>query len=193
MKWYNKNMERRTKIIIIVVVGVFLIAGVAGWWYWNQQSIEQIDQQYDEEATGLPRDVVGQSGEPQVSETGPQQFSAEVVARLFAERFGSFTNVDNFAGISLVESYITPSFGQWYNSNYRSQLQERYPGPEYGGETVKVLGVDMLSEEDVQAVASVRTQRTVSTSVSEDVRYQTLRLDMIKTGDAWLVDGAFWE
>lgn len=187
-------MERRTKIIIIVVVGVLLIVGVAGWWYWNQQSTEQIDQQNNEESSGLPRDVVvGQGDEPQVSVTGPQQFSAEVVARLFAERFGSFTNVDNFAGISLVESYITSSFGQWYNSNYLSQLQERYPGPEYGGETVKVLGVDVLSESENEAIARVRTQRTVRTSTTEDVRYQTLRLDMIKTGDAWLVDGAFWE
>ena len=195
MKWYNIYMERRKKIIIILVIlGVFLLAGVAGWWYWSQMSTETTDPSVLQQPDGLPRDGANGLGEELIISTSePQQFSVEVVARLFAERFGSFTNVDNFAGITLVEGHITPSFAQWYTNNYRTQLRDRYPGPEYAGETVKVLGIDTISESESNAVVNVRTQRTVRTNTSEDIRYQTLRLDMVKTGDAWLVDGAFWE
>lgn len=184
-------MQRRTKILIIVVAGILLFAIGAGWYWYNSEG-ESID--FFNPLTRQPVEIeepVVTDNTP-VSTPEPEQFSPAVVARLFTERFGTFSNEDDFAGIELVRPYMTSTFTTWFDTGYKSQLREKYAEVDYAGETVKVLGVQMESESNERAVANVRTQRTVRTTSGDLVTYQTLQLEMIKNGGLWLVDGAYW-
>jgi hypothetical protein len=187
-------MENRKKIIaIVIVIGILLFAVGAGWyWFGSDNGPVKFFSQPD-----IPDEMNNEDTSPvnvvPIEQSQPQQFSATVVARLFTERFGTFSNEDDFAGVELVRPYITDSFANWFDSGYRQKLRESYPTGNYMGETVKVLDVTMESENSNQAIALVRAQRTIRTNGNDKVSYQTLRLEMVKDGGVWLIDGAYWE
>lgn len=185
-------MQRKTKIIIAVIVLVLLLAGVAGYWYYGGDTAQlkndlnigfQEPDQTTIDIVELPEGI---------APVQPSNFGPEVLARLFTERFGTFTNIDNFEGIDIVQGYMTPSFENWFNTGYKQQLQERYPESGYAGETVKVLDVTIDERTENSASAIVRTQRVVTVNNEQRTNYQILHLEMIKTGDSWLVDSAYW-
>lgn len=187
-------MQNRTKILIViaVVIAGLLFAIGAGQYltgdngqtisFFSSTPVETDDSEAIDSAPVATLEI-----------SEPQQFSAAVVARLFTERFGTFSNQDDFAGIELVRPYITPSFSRWFDTGYKDQLAEKYSSTDYAGETVKVLDVIMESETNNSAVAAVRTQRTIRTQDGDKTSYQTLRLDMQKSEGVWLIDGAYWQ
>lgn len=191
-------MERRRLIIILVIIGLLLAVSAGVWWLLQRDDVVPVSTTPVTPTTVDPlpanTDVTVDQRTPVTSVADLNQSSAVRTARLFTERFATFSTTDNFAGIEQVRGLMTNSFERWFSTGYIDSLNERYPDTSvYAGETAKVIGVEVVSSDDNKADILIRAQRTRSTAENSVVTYQDLRLELLKVSDAWLVDGAYWQ
>lgn len=122
--------------------------------------------------------------------------SVAVVAKNFAEIYGSYSNQSNYSNLEAV----LPLLASRYRAEIADALQNfrasYKPSEIYEGTTTVVLSSATESLNDVAGMATVlvKTQRKISqgTQASYTVKYQDIRLDLIKEGGNWLVDNAKW-
>lgn len=134
----------------------------------------------------MPPEITGPV-EPQPERTG-----AAVAARVWAERFASWSNEDGFSNLRLLASQSTPTV-QDFLVTYRQQMQQRYPLEQgYHGVTGRALSpvVDSLAGDSAQV--SVAMQLAESTSTVPTVYNRTLELRLVRSGEGWLVDFVKW-
>lgn len=119
-----------------------------------------------------------------------------ILGKNFAQIYGSYSNQSNYSNIEsalpLASSKYRAELQQTLN-NFRASYQ---PGAKYEGITTVAMS-DMLENLDLKSgIASivVKTQRKISTGTQTNytIRYQDIRLEIVKEGDAWLVNSAKW-
>lgn len=185
-------MTRTKKILILVLIVAIL---VVLWWWWTQKTGNEISVLDSGSNTQtLPTDnALSDNATTETPSNSPM--SAEVVAHTFTERFGSFVNTDDFNGINLAQSLMTPQFADWALTGRKNDLREMYPRDMYGAEITKVLSTELVSDNSGvnDKVVNVRTQRTKTKSDATTVVYQTLKLELTLVEQQWLVNGAYWQ
>lgn len=125
----------------------------------------------------------------------PDRTGAVVAARVWAERFASWSNEDGFTNLQQLGSQSTAQV-QSFLATYRQQLQQRYPVADgYRGVTGRALSpkLDAFDAGAGTAQVSVAMQLAESTSTSPTVYNRTLDLRLLRSGEAWLVDYVKWE
>jgi hypothetical protein len=119
--------------------------------------------------------------------------SFEVNARIFAERFGSFSSESNFGNITDIQTIITPELAQRLNSLIASSANEITE--QYYGVSTRVLVVEVLEQNETTARLKITTQRTEATGNVNNVstRIQDLNLTMQLSGNNWLIADYAWQ
>ena len=188
------NIDRRKLIIIIVIVAIaLLVVIVGGWLFWRQGA----NPAGPDNTTAPPVNSLPVNKPVPLPVLTPEEERHESVvrlARLFAERFGTFSNQSRYEGIGDILPITTDSFRRWINETYLPELKQQGAGETYAGQTTKVMSVivDNISDNDSQVSVSVQRATTDESGVVK-TEYPTLKLTLVKENDVWLIDGAIWD
>ncbi|KKU49180.1 hypothetical protein A3E96_00060 [Candidatus Uhrbacteria bacterium RIFCSPHIGHO2_12_FULL_46_13] len=188
------NIDRRKIIITAVVVILLLIAIVGGWWYWRS-SVSPISgpaTQPPPLANSLP--PIKPTSVPVRTPDEERQETVSRLVRLFAERFGTFSNQSRYEGINDLMAVTTDSFQRWLQEKYLPEIKQKNINTTYAGQTTRVMSVtvDEITDEGGQATA--RVQQVITVAAGEDeVRYPILKVTVVRQDSMWLVDSAYWE
>ncbi len=133
---------------------------------------------------------------PVVTAEQQEQASAETVAQVFTERYGSYSSESEAANLEDVLPLTTAS----YQSQLRSQIARLQSAPlpsEYYGVTTKIISITVTGADTNAGVAlfDLVTQREEAKGSpgNTSVRYQTISVVVKQEGDSWLVDSAAWK
>lgn len=189
------DSRRKKQLLIAVAILVVLAVLLFGvWWFWNRTAAPSVPTPpapTGEPTTLPPTTDTPLPATPSLS-TGDQ--NAVRLARLFAERFGTFTSQSDFEGVRELAPLATASFATWIESQYVSDLRTKYPAGTYAGQTTTAMGTTVRSSSETAAEIEVRTQREATTEQSAPVvTNPVLVVSLVKQGDAWFVDAAKWE
>jgi len=187
----------RQRIFIVISVIVALILVILLWYLFvpseTKEQVGQIfksDKEVTEEAgsAGLTT-----GGEPlQIPEVlTPPKFSQEVyvkqVARLFVERFASYSNQNDNQHIDDALALATKKMAKWLKT------QKVETSLEYQGVSTKVIASSVEEISDNEAVVVVSTQQQVKKGNTVEVKQRSGRVELIKIVEDWKVNGFFWD
>ena len=192
----NNQKKKLFYIAIIILLIVLILFGI--WWYLSGKAVPSANTEkpvVNNNQQTLPNNQVPPNPNPVVlPPANDNERGALSVARLFAERFGTFTSQSNFEGIRELTQKSTETMSSWLLNNYIPELRNKYPADKYAGQTTNILSAQIISINENQAEASVRTQQSLKIGTDAPVvKSPTLRLKLIKEGETWLVDNARWE
>jgi hypothetical protein len=125
----------------------------------------------------------------------PEMVSAATFARIFVERFGSYSSESDFANVDDILALATPRFQAELESlveTYREQLEDQEG---YTGISTLFIGYKTLSETETSATLLVTTQREESVGNPDNttLRYQDVEVALVRNGDSWLIDDVTWK
>ncbi len=181
-------MERKQKIEIgIALIIILALAGLLAWIFYAGDDIDLAPSAGNQDQVIIDGQVV-----PSLDYSLYPQ-SAQTIARVFAERFGSFSNKADYENVDSVMSIAT--------SALQAKLFEVVEGvsndanDSYYGISTHVLSVNLMSGDEVSEVYEVLTQReeSIDSPSNTTIRYQTMTLTLVKEGESWLVDNFVWE
>jgi hypothetical protein len=191
------DYNRKQKLFYLLVGALILALIIFGvWWWLSGRPNTNITNQPIGNPAGdqnSPGNQVAPGGST-VSSAPIGQRNALSLARLFTERFGTFSSQGQFEGIRELEQVSTPTMSEWLTNQYIPQLRSKYPADKYVGQTTNILSAQLTNQSDSQAEARIRTQQLLTVgSAAPTVTSPILILKLTKSGEVWLVDNARWE
>jgi hypothetical protein len=121
---------------------------------------------------------------PQIA---PEDNYIRQIARLFVERFGSYSNQNNNQHIDSVIPLVTNSMARWI----RTQTVEQ--NGDYEGVTTKVIVNTIEDLSDTQALVHIEVQELIETRTTRETNYRTGEVTLVFEQGDWKVSGLFWE
>lgn len=120
------------------------------------------------------------------SDVDPDELLAKQVARIFVERFTTYSNQNDNAHIADALELSTESMQQWIKTQTLNNSNE------YQGVTTRVLSNSVTSIDDVNAVIEIAAQQEQRSATESVIVQKTGRVELTKIGETWLVQGLFW-
>lgn len=116
------------------------------------------------------------------------------LSRIFVERYGSYSNRNNFENITSLEPFMTQRF-QTESLKYIAEHQPQGIPEEYYGISTYVISLKLTNYvEKESATAEIITQREESTSTQDrKVTTQTVVVQLQNVSGAWKVDSITWK
>jgi hypothetical protein len=194
-------MERRTKIILLVIVSVLIIMGIVlfllnigrpgaptpGAGTTNTNTTVGLGTTPGTPPAPTGTEVVPPPPPATVSDDTKLRTGAQNLSVLFAERLGSFSNQSGLTNITDLKSVSTAELYNYLTGTYKTTLMGTLPpADKYYGVTSKVVGTNIDSIDSSSATVTVTMQRTESGTVS-NVSTVTRVLTLTRSGDTWLV------
>jgi hypothetical protein len=189
-------------VILIVLVAVGLL--LAGYlWFKARGGQPVINENINQPVINQPVDNNTNINVPPVTNintnvpvvTDPNVLAeqrAKRLATLFAEKFGTYSSQGDFENFKELYDLMTPKMKNWAKSQVDNRFRLQDP---YAGVTTRALRAEIIkgkiTDDNIQII--IDTQREKSSGTTTNVVYEILRLEMVKSGSSWLVDGAYWE
>lgn len=192
-------MEKNKKIIILLV-GIVVSALIIGWIVWdiwgnkNDAQTPAAGVQV-KEATPVTTQPTTQTQIVTADKTEQQSMQAQVLAKVFAEKFGTFSNHDNYASLDSLKKMMTTSTAKWLEG-YLVDLKKKYGGEfaTYYGATTTAVNAKATDAAADKMTMLVDCQRKESMGVAPTIEYnQSLKLNLVKINNEWKIDGVFWQ
>lgn len=185
---------RRNLLVILLVLLALLIAFLL-WWFLRPKAAPVVVQP-------APNVIVAPTpAKPTISDVRQQEAqeerastaSVQTAAKIFAERYGSYSAEANFANLTDVLPLMTESFAE----KTETYVATAEPSTEYYAVTTHVVTITVDGQDDEAGTArvTVTTQREEAKGSVQNisVRYQDLVLTFLKENGAWLVASATWQ
>jgi len=181
-------MERKQKIEVLIAVLVLL--GLVVFLIWFLMRGEETVQEQPQEQTQIQEQYDEEDLRP--SDTSNQPDQPETIARVFVERFGSFSSESGYDNIEEVMVLATESVQirlEQLLTQARASESEAY----YGVSTT-VIGLSETAISESEVVFDVTTQRreSIDSPANTTVKYQDIELTLVASGDTWLVSDFSW-
>lgn len=189
-------MSKKTKIIILVVVGVIVIAGIISYFaYSNLFPKGKVSE------TAPVKTVPADSEKPLTvplplpTEAEKTASEAQAMVNAFVERFGTYTNESGYAGLVDLKLLMTASMADWLTKSYIPKLaKDHSPAGFFYSITAKAAAAKILEQKTSTMKVQVTTMRTETSGADKAGQFlQDILLDLVKTNGSWLVDGAYWQ
>jgi len=190
-------MQRRTKLIILIVIGLLLIIGIIVFVVLNGK--ESPAPKIDETAPVAKLEEVKKEEptliQPIETESENVAKSVKTVAVAFVERFGTFTNDSNFKSIRDLDAILTDSMSSWIDEVYLPKLEKEYaPNGFFYRITAKAPVVQVIENTETTAKVKVTAQREETRGTEAPRAFlQNIILDLVSVNNVWLVDAAYWQ
>lgn len=193
-------MSLRARIFIIISVFVLIILGISIFLVVRNKNKTTADE------TGSPVNTPGvNNGQPSnPASTGtpiPAGLPAKTaspleaekngvvqLAKVFVERYGTYSSDNNFQNIKEVESLVTRSL--W--SKISEPMNSKTTTQGFVGVTTKAISMDLASWSDSKATVEVKTTRTEERNGVMTTKYQNATAGLVKQNSFWLVDSFVW-
>lgn len=109
--------------------------------------------------------------------------SAKQTAKIFIERYGTYSTDNNSENIYAVQTIVSASL--WANI---SQRIDTPPSAMFVGVTTKVIAINVVEFSADKAKVDMSVQRTVTRGSSTEIISEKTSVRLVKTNDVWLVD-----
>jgi hypothetical protein len=199
-------MEKNRKIIAIAIIALAAIALIFFLiTLLHKGKDENVENPVGTSSTGelvdenlpTPGDRPIDPSRYDISKETPHKTDVEDISKLasfFAERLGSFSNQSDYGNISDLKMFMTDSMRTWADG-YIAKLKEENSSAEYYGisTTAVVPTVNSFDESAGEAEVTIATKRKEIKGITESSFDQDLKVSLVKDGDDWKVDGAYWE
>ena len=201
-------MQRRTKIIITVIILALL--ALAAWFWLSRKgspALATIVQQVQN--VGKPKGSLnvnsGYSANVNAAQPAPEpaappapQDSSAALKRLassVAERYGSYSTIGDFENQTDLLPIMSDAFAARTNAAVAALRAKPQPAAFFGVTSRAINAtVDALDEKAGTAVVTVNVQRRETDAAgTETVKYQNVRLTFTKENDAWKLDSVKWQ
>ena len=195
------------KIIIIVsIITVIIVGGlIAVYFYWAEGNLNtnEINLNTADENTNTSS---GENINTNTSEgietnqnintnTSVQDDKNKIreLARTFAERYGSYSNKNDFEHLANLLSWMTVTFKST-TENYIKTEKAKLTGEEdYFAVTSKVISIQVEVVNESGTLATVSLERTEKNEISNtDTYFQDLVLQFKKVNGLWKINSASW-
>jgi len=120
--------------------------------------------------------------------TNPDRAAIIFVAKVFTERFGSYSTADGYAGLLAATSYGTALI----NETIRKNVVTLKTLPGTRSSVTKALVTNIVNQAATTATVTVQAQRTETIGESRTETTPTLQLQLVKSGADWRVNSASW-
>jgi hypothetical protein len=186
-------MERR-RVILIASVAITVVVALLLWWFLIRPGEGPAQPGGTTPTTTTPGGELPQLTPIAPSTPQPAQTGAMVAARVWAERFASWSNEDGFTNFDPLADLSTLPV-QTFLVSYRADLARRYPlAGGYHGQTARALGPKLVDFSEAAGTAHVQVamQLAESTSSAPMISNRTIDLKLTQSAGAWLVDFVKW-
>ena len=180
-------MTRKSEIAIALLVILVLIAVLLFLFRKNESETANT-----EPKTTTTEVVTDTATETPTAPAPITHATATTVARIFVERFGSYSTDVDYANVTDVLPMVTDSL--------KTQLQDiaedarKTADDSYYGVSTNVIKITTDKTSDTATTLTVKTQReeAFGSPSNTTVRYQDIRVEFVKVGEDWLVDSFTW-
>lgn len=145
---------------------------------------------FDPNAIGTKPLIQAPAGTPVAPLTTAEVWknAARQMAKIFTERYGTFSSDNESANIRELEPLVTPNFWRALSG----KIKPAASGEFYGVTTVAAAS-DFIEYGETEAKISVTTQRTETKGAVVSEKNQKAEVTLIKSGEQWLVSGFEWK
>jgi hypothetical protein len=185
-------MSRRSKVLIGITAVVLIVMVVVLYLLWKGKRGEPTQPAEVIVSSQGAASTPGGETVPLSTITYTPFATAEATARSFAERWGSFSTESDYQNVQDLYSVMTPTMRTWADK-YVSDQRAKPASSEFFGVTTRAMKAEIIENKNNAVRIQVTTQRieTKSNAPSKSY-YQTMELSLVKNGDGYLVDGAWW-
>lgn len=120
--------------------------------------------------------------------TADQGIIAKQTARIFVERFGTYSTQNNNAHIEAVESLVTPSMWDWTQNQAQEQSLRSYSGV-----ITEVIASTLTEFTPETATVSLEARQVLESETEITNRARQGRVVLVRSGNNWLVDAFYWD
>lgn len=117
-----------------------------------------------------------------------QQNAVKQLARIFTERYNSYSSENNFQNIIEVKSLVTTEL--W---NKISAVMNTKQNTGFSGATTQVISLNLSSYKSTMATVILGCKKTVEKDGSVSTISGNAILDLVNLGGQWLVNNYKWE
>ena len=121
--------------------------------------------------------------------TEAQQNGAKQIAKIFAERYGSYSNENDYQNILEVKEISSVSM--W--TELSKLMQNKQNASSYFGVTTRGATMKLTKWSDSAASVTVSTVRAETQNGKTTNKEQDAKVTLIKIGKEWLVDSFSWQ
>jgi len=111
---------------------------------------------------------------------------AKQVAKIFVERFATYSNQNSNQNIDDVLSMSTPVMVKWL------ETQRSDSGVEYQGMSTSVVASRIINIDSNNAMVEVDTQQQIMTTSGMELKQRTGRVELNQENNDWKVNGFYW-
>jgi len=185
----------RQRIFIIIGLIAGLLSAVLIYYFLilrRAPSEEQVPREEPAEGMAEEESAALKSGStldlliPVSTEDAGERYARQV-ARIFVERFGSYSNQNNNRHIDDVMELSTPSMQKWLKT------KEAGTGSPYYGVTTLVVASRIESITDTVASVRVDVQQKIEEGGGERVEQRSGKVELLGSGVGWKVNGLYWD
>jgi len=121
----------------------------------------------------------------------PEELFVKQMAKIFVERFFTYSNQNDNVHITELEGTVTPKMLSWM----KTQMKEK--GQNYSGMTTRVISSSLVNFDKVIGVAkvSIGVEETISQDVEDSLQQEKLQkifeVDFVLVNNDWKVDGVW--
>ncbi|MBI2037604.1 MAG: hypothetical protein HYT15_01560 [Candidatus Magasanikbacteria bacterium] len=114
--------------------------------------------------------------------------NVEQLAKIFVERYGSYSTDNEFQNIKESESLVTKSL--WTKISAGMNVKSTSQG--FLGVTTKVVSASITDWSASKATVQLRLMREENKDGTVSNRYQNATVEMVKQGNVWLANALAW-
>ncbi len=199
-------MPLRTRIFIILSIIILVILAISIFLYMSAKNKnDKIAPTATTTAnniqlpggSNIPSDLLNSNGSVNTTKVVIQQPTTEEVdknaskqlAKVFTERFGSYSSDSNYQNIKDVQAIVSDNL--W--SALSSLMKYTAMAQEYNGVTSEVISVKNDNWTSGAAKYTLSTVRATSHGDATKISHQDIEVNLIKSNGSWLVDGYIWK
>jgi len=205
-------MQANIKFIIIlsILIVILVLGGVAfGIIYWQKDKINFLDQTNTTNQNINSKIITnlntnsGQTGNTNQDDSEPVDKSdkdaeneLKSFARSFTERFGSFSNQNDFENIEDIKIYMTKDMQKWSDNYVESEKKLNPKSENYYGITTDVINMETVNFDNNKGTGELkittRRKESKESEGTEDTITQKASVKFVKDGNAWKVNQFTW-
>jgi len=192
------NNKKKFGVIAIIVFIVILMA-VFIWWKFFRKVVEPVNTNVN--TTNNTNQITVNFNTNQapvnsaVNTATPELLGITRLANIFAERFGSYNTVSDFRNLTELKPYMTATMKQW-SDIYIAQQAASSSNSSYLSVISKAITTKITAQPTavLSTVEIMMFREEEGSDINGKNSYnQKLTLELIKTGEQWLIDTATWQ
>jgi len=166
-------------VVAILAYFLFFREGTVVEMPADESPVSEVAEVSEQATTNVPEPI-------ELPEVDPSIYSVQV-AKIFVERFSTYSTQNGNQHIRDVLPMATPVMERWIKT------QEVEQSKEYSGVSTRVVTNELISIDGDSAVVKIDVQQIVSNNSGTTIEDKTGRVELVWIDGDWKVDGFFWE